>query len=77
VATTHTSHTPAGVPTAPEGPYGPPASAEDLARSNRAVAELLDSWVNEGDEQEQRETLDVIREALGARRVASSRNLFP
>jgi hypothetical protein len=60
-----------------EGPYVPPVSAEELARRNRALVELLDSWESGGDEQEQRETLAVLREALGARRVASSRNLFP
>lgn len=57
--------------------YVPPVSAEELATRNRALVELLDSWETEGDEQEQRETLDVLRESLGARRVASSRNLFP
>jgi hypothetical protein len=74
MATTH--------PTTPEtatpgAPYVPPVSAEELARRNRAVVELLDSWESDGDEQEQRETLAVLREALGERRVASSRNLFP
>jgi excisionase family DNA binding protein len=69
-----TSHTPAATT---EGPYVPPISAEELARRNRAALELLDSWETEGDEEEQRETLAVLRESLGARRVASYRNLFP
>jgi hypothetical protein len=61
----------------PEGGYVPPLGPEEQAKRNRALAELLESWEAEGDEQEQRETLAVLREALGARRVASSRNLFP
>jgi hypothetical protein len=72
-----TIHRPAGDPAASEGPYVPPVSAEELARSNRALVELLDSWETEGDEQEQRETLAVLRDTLGAGRVSSSRNLFP
>ena len=64
-------------PATAKRPYVPPVSAEELARSNRELAELLDSWETEGDEQEQRETLAVLRESLGARRVASDRNLFP
>jgi hypothetical protein len=58
-------------------PYVPPMTAEELAQRNKALVELLDSWESEGDEQEQRETLNVLREALGPRRVASSRALFP
>jgi hypothetical protein len=58
-------------------PYVPPISAEELARRNGGLIELLDSWEAEGDEQEQRETLVVLREALGEGRVSSSRNLFP
>ena len=60
-----------------DGPYVPRLSADELARNNRELSELLDSWESEGDEEEQRETLAALREALGARRVASSRNLFP
>jgi hypothetical protein len=51
------------------GGYVPPVSAEEQARRNRALAALLESWESEGDEQEQRETLAVLREALGARRL--------
>lgn len=72
-----TIHTPAGSAGAAERPYVPPVSADELARSNQELTGLLDSWETEGDEREQRETLAVLREALGARRVASSRNLFP
>ena len=52
-------------------------TTSELAQRNKALIELLNSWESEGDEQEQRETLNVIREALGPRRVASSRAQFP
>jgi hypothetical protein len=58
-------------------PYVPRISPEELARRNRAAIDLLDSWESEGDEQEQHETMQVLREALGARREISSRKLFP
>ena len=45
--------------------------------ANRELIDLLNSWECEGDEQEQRETLAVLGEALGRRRVASSRAQFP
>lgn len=64
-------------PAAAAGSYVPAVSADELARRNRALVELLDSWESDGDEQEQRETLAVLRETLGTRRVASSRNHFP
>jgi excisionase family DNA binding protein len=60
-----------------EPPYVPPVGPDERARRHRAAVALLDSWEAEGDEREQRETMAVLREALGARRVASSRNLFP
>ncbi len=59
------------------GPYVSPLTADELAQRNRELIELLNSWESEGDEQEQRETLTVLREALGTRRVASSRAQFP
>ncbi len=58
-------------------PYVPRLSPEERARRNQAALDLLASWETEGDEQEQRETLAVLREALGPKRVASSRSLFP
>jgi hypothetical protein len=61
----------------PATPYVPPLSGDETARRDRDLIELLDSWESEGDEQEQRETLGLLREALGARRVGSSRPLFP
>lgn len=64
-------------PDATSGTYVSPRTADELAQRNKALIELLNSWESEGDEQEQRETLNVIREALGTRRVASSRAQFP
>ena len=68
-----TIHTPATT----NAPYVPRIDAAELARRNQSAIELLGSWETDGDEQEQRETMQVLREALGERRVASSRNLFP
>ncbi len=47
-------------------------SPEELMRRNRAAIDLLDTWETEGDEQEQRETMRVLREALGPRRTPHS-----
>ncbi len=58
-------------------PYLSPLTADEEAQRNRELIELLDSWESEGDEQEQRETLTVLREVLGRRRMASSRAQFP
>jgi hypothetical protein len=38
---------------------------------------LLDKWEREGDEQEQAETMAVIRETLGEKRIGSKRSMFP
>jgi len=59
------------------GSYVSPLTADELAHRNRDLIELLNSGETEGDEQEQSETLTVLREALGTRRVASSRVQFP
>jgi hypothetical protein len=69
--------TPETGPTDATEPYVPLLTADELAQRNKALVELLDSWESEGDEQEQRETLGMLREALGTRRVASSRAQFP
>lgn len=71
------AHDPAGGPTTAEVPYVPPISSEELARRNQSAIELLDLWEAEGDEQDHRETMQVLREALGEGRSSSSRNLFP
>ncbi len=58
-------------------PYVPPITPEELALRNAEAIRLLDLWEAEGDEQEQRETMDVIRKALGPERIASYRSQFP
>ncbi len=64
-------------PEVASGSYALPLTADELAQRNRELIELLNSWESEGDEQEQRETLTVLLEVLGRRRVASSRAQFP
>jgi excisionase family DNA binding protein len=55
-------------------PLVPPISPDELARRNAAAVALLDQWETDvQDDQEQRETMDVLRQALGPERVASSR----
>ena len=53
-----------------------PLDPAELARRNADAIALLERWDAEGDEQEQRETLAVLREALGPGRSASSRPVF-
>ncbi len=53
-------------PAASSGQYISPLTADELARRNKELIELLDSWESDGDEQEQRETLTVLSQALGA-----------
>lgn len=71
-----TIHRPAH-PSKGDGPYVPTVSPEERARRNREAVALLKSWTTEGDEEEQRETMAVLREALGEKRSLSSRSLFP
>jgi excisionase family DNA binding protein len=72
-----TAHRPANAESEARAPYVPRISAEELARRNQSAMALLEAWKTEGDEEEQRATMEVLREALGPRRVASSRDLFP
>ena len=58
------------------GTYVSILTADELAQRGRDLIDLLNAWETEGDEREQRETLTVLREALGTRRVASSRVQF-
>jgi hypothetical protein len=54
--------------------FVPPITPEELARRNRAAMALLDEWAADTeDEQDQRETMDVLRKALGPERIASNR----
>jgi hypothetical protein len=57
-------------------PYVPPITDEELRARNAKAIELLDSWEAEGDEQEQRETMEVLRKALGPDRVMGYRGVF-
>jgi excisionase family DNA binding protein len=55
-------------------PFVPPITREELARRNTAAVALLDEWEADVDgEQDQRETMAVLRQALGSDRVASDR----
>jgi hypothetical protein len=63
-------------PDAP-APFIPIFSDEERARRNQAARDLLDSWVTDGDEQEQRETLAFLHDALGEKRTLSSRPVLP
>ena len=58
-------------------PTIPVLADDEVLRKNRAAMELLDAWEHDVDEQDQRETMKVIRETLGKDRVGSSRALFP
>ena len=48
-------------PKVASGSDASPLTADELAERNRDLIELLNSWESEGDEQEQRETLAVLR----------------
>jgi hypothetical protein len=52
------------------------AILRERERRDQAVLQLLQSWVDEGDEEEQRETLAYLKQALDEDR-SSSRRLFP
>ena len=52
-------------------------SEAELIRRNEAAIALLDAWERDGDEDEQRETMAVLRRALGENREMSDRPIFP
>jgi len=52
-----------------------PDSVVELARQ-KALSEVLSSWREDGDEQEQKETEDYLRQPLDEERL-SNRELFP
>lgn len=55
-------------------PFAPPITPEDQVRRNRAAMALLDEWEADIEgEQDQRETMDILRQALGPGRIASGR----
>lgn len=51
-------------------------SPEERQKRNEAAREMLRSWVEEGDEEEQRETWEELKKALDEDRL-SYRKLFP
>jgi hypothetical protein len=62
------------VPEAQPIPFVPSISREELARRNAEVVAFLDALADDVEsEQDQRETWEVLRRALGEERVASSR----
>ena len=61
-------------PEARPAPFVPPITREELARRNAAAIALLDEWeADAGSEQDQRDTMDVLRQALGPGRIGSDR----
>ena len=70
MATVRESNTPAA-------PYVPLIDPAVLKRRNAEMIAILDQWATEGDEEDQRETMAVLTEALGPGRVMSDRAQFP
>lgn len=60
----------------PRTPYVPQIDPEELRRRNAEMIAILDRWEAEGDEQDHRETMAVLREALGPGRTISDRSAF-
>jgi hypothetical protein len=54
--------------------YVPVVSPEERARSNQELLELLESWVRDGDEKEQKETAAILREAEERKLATYTRN---
>jgi hypothetical protein len=59
------------------GPAITLSSENELLRRNEAAIALLDEWDREVDDQEQRKTMQIIRDALGNNRIGAGRALFP
>ncbi|MEG4147406.1 hypothetical protein [Microcoleus sp. Pol12B5] len=51
-------------------------SLEERIQRNKGAIDLINSWIEEGDEQEQTETAEYLRKALDEDRL-SNRPLFP
>ena len=63
---------------APPSPLVPPMDAEERRQRNAAALSLIEEWArDEESDQDQRETMDVLRKALGPDGIASSRPIFP
>jgi hypothetical protein len=57
----------------PEKPPLQPMTQEQRQK----MVEALDRWANEGNEEEQKESFEILKKALGEERTISNRNLFP
>jgi hypothetical protein len=57
-------------------PYLTPIDPEEHRRKNAAAMKLLDEFESDGDEEDQKETMAVLREALGPNRTISNRSAF-
>ena len=61
-------------PEARPSSFVPRITLEELARRNAAAIALLDAWeADESSEQDQRETMDSLRQALGPDQIGSTR----
>jgi hypothetical protein len=61
-------------PDAPAEPLIPSIDPKERQRRNAAVLALIEEWANDEEStQDQRETMDVLRKALGPERIASNR----
>lgn len=50
-------------------------SSEEISEKNNKAIDLLDSWIDEGDEQEQKETWEYLKKELDENRL-SDRKFF-
>ena len=58
-------------------PLVPPMSKEERHRRNMEAIRLIEDWDRNGDEQEQRESMEILIKALGPDRTMSCRDAFP
>ena len=57
-------------------PYLAAIDPEEHRRKNAAAMRLLDEFESDEDEEDQKETMAVLREALGPNRTISNRSAF-
>ena len=57
-------------------PYLAPIDPVEHRRKNAAAMKLLDQFESDEDEEDQKETMAVLREALGPNRTISNRSAF-
>lgn len=53
-----------------------PIALEELRRRNAEMIAILDQWESEGDEEDQKQTMAVLRQTLGPERTISDRSCF-